>query len=207
MEILEQIWQAIRTATLPDLGLWSYLVLFLLVFLEGPVATMTAGAMAGAGILRFDLVMATALAANIMADYTWYLLGFFGGNRAVLYRFRWMRKRRKAIRRLQSEVRQSAVRLFLLTKVSVGVMSIPVLVAAGVARVPWYRLFVVSLIVEPIWNGLLIAAGYRLGDYITALDRGVRYVALFGSAIVIWLLVVAYRQMLKRIASIDELIE
>jgi membrane protein DedA with SNARE-associated domain len=82
-------------------------------------------------------------------------------------------------------------------------MSIPVLIAAGMARVAWWRLFLVSLIVEPIWNGILIFAGYRLGDYIAQLDRGLRIVALIGSAVIIWLLIDIYRRMLRRISWLD----
>ncbi|MEI2726735.1 MAG: hypothetical protein V9H26_25470 [Verrucomicrobiota bacterium] len=58
----------------------------------------------------------------------------------------------------------------------------------------------VSLIVEPIWNGILIFAGYRLGDYIAQLDRGLRIVALIGSAVMVWVFVDIYRRMLRRIS-------
>ena len=203
MELFEQIWTAIRTGTLPDLGAWSYLLLFFLVFLEGPVVTMMAGAMAGAGILRFDAVLLVAILANTIADYTWYLLGYFGGSRSILYRTRWMRRRRHLVQRLRASVRQEAVKLFVLTKLAVGVMSIPVLIAAGMSRVTWWRLFLVSLIVEPLWNGILIFAGYRLGDYIAQLDRGLRVVALFGSAVIVWLFIDIYRRVLQRISWLD----
>lgn len=203
MELFEQIWTAIRTGTLPDLGAWSYLLLFFLVFLEGPVVTMMAGAMAGAGILRFDVVLLVAICANTLADYTWYVLGYFGGSRSILYRTRWMRRRRHLVQRLRASVRQEAVKLFVLTKLAVGVMSIPVLIAAGMSRVAWWRLFLVSLIVEPLWNGVLIFAGYRLGDYIAQLDRGLRIVALIGSAIIVWLFIDIYRRVLRRISWLD----
>jgi membrane protein DedA with SNARE-associated domain len=203
VEIFEQIWSAIRTGTLPDLGAWSYLLLFILVFLEGPAVTMMAGAMAGAGILRFDMVLLVAICANTIADYTWYLLGYFGGSRSILYRTRWMRRRRHVVQRLRASVRQEAVRLFILTKLAVGVMSIPVLIAAGMSRVAWWRLFFVSLVVEPIWNGILIFAGYRLGDYISQLDRGLRIVALLGSAVIVWLFIDMYRRVLRRISWLD----
>lgn len=203
MDLLEQIWTAIRTGTLPDLGAWSYLLLFVLVFVEGPVVTMMAGAMAGAGILRFDMVLLVAILANTIADYIWYLLGYFGGNRSILYRTRWMRRRRHVVQRLRASIRQEAVKLFVLTKLAVGMMSIPVLIAAGMSHVAWWRLFLVSLIVEPIWNGILIFAGYRLGDYISHLDRGLRILAFLGSVIIVWLFIDIYRRVLHRISWLD----
>lgn len=85
-------------------------------------------------------------------------------------------------------------------------MSIPVLIAAGVARVPWWRLFVVSIIFEPLWNGALILAGYRLGDYITELDRGLRIFALIGSITLFIILANIYRTVFKRITRIDDIV-
>jgi membrane protein DedA with SNARE-associated domain len=206
MELLEQLWHAIRTSTLPDLGAWSYVILFVLIFVEGPAITMTAGAMAGAGILRFDLVFIVALVGNIIADYTWYYLGYFGGHRTMLFRSRWVRRDEEVIDHLSVNIHRQATRIFLLTKAAVGFMSIPVLIAAGVARVPWWRLFIVSVMFEPVWNGVLILAGYRLGDYITELDRGLRVFALMGGIALFIILANIYRNVFKRITHIDDIV-
>ncbi|MFN3979970.1 MAG: DedA family protein [Caldilinea sp.] len=206
MDILEHIWHAVRTSTLPDLGVWSYVILCVLIFVEGPAITMAAGAMAGAGILRFDLVFVVAVVGNTVADYTWYVLGRFGGHRSLLFRLRWAQQNEAVIEHLSRRIHRKATRLFVLTKAAVGFMSIPVLIAAGVARVPWWRLFVVSIIFEPLWNGALILAGYRLGDYITELDRGLRVFALVGSIALFIVLANIYRNVFKRITRIDDIV-
>lgn len=207
MELIDQIWNAIRTSTLPDLGAWSYVILFLLIFIEGPAITMTAGAMAGAGILRFDLVFIVAVVGNTVADYTWYLLGRFGGHHSRLFRLRWVQRNEVMIEHLSVNIHRQATRLFILTKAAVGFMSVPVLIAAGIARVPWWRLFVISLIFEPLWNGALILAGYRLGDYITELDRGLRVFAMVGSIAIFIILANIYRTVFKRITRIDDIVK
>lgn len=206
MELFEQIWSALRTATLPDLGAWSYVILFLLVFIEGPAITMTAGAMAGAGILRFDLVFIVAVLGNTAADYTWYLLGYFGGHRSRLRRIGWVRQNEVKIEHLTRNINQQATKLFLLTKASIGLMSIPVLIASGVARVRWCRLLLISIFFEPLWNGALIMAGYRLGDYITELDRGLRIFALIGSIALFIILANIYQRVFQRIAKMDDIV-
>ncbi|MBK8051530.1 MAG: hypothetical protein IPK16_33255 [Anaerolineales bacterium] len=55
--------------------MWSYLIIFLMVFIEGPVVTLIAGAMVGAGILRLDLAYAARAIGNFLADQFWYWLG------------------------------------------------------------------------------------------------------------------------------------
>ena len=66
---------------------------------------------------------------------------------------------------------------------------------------PWLRLLMVSIVVEPIWNGLLVLAGYRLGDSVAHMERGMRIGAIAGSVIVFFVLLVFYRRMFGRLVS------
>jgi len=197
---VEQVWHAIHTGQLPDLGPWSYVILVVLVFIEGPVATLAAATMAASGILRADLVFLFSMLANFMADVFWYLLGYFGGSRRLLLRIDWVRRRWFTIRRIQRNLRTRAAKIYLLTKLSMGVLTIPLLLAAGMSRVPWLRLAAVSLIIEPIWNALLVLAGLRLGEYVAQLEHGLQVWAIVGTIIVFFILLTAYRRMFARIA-------
>ncbi|MBK8797177.1 MAG: hypothetical protein IPM07_12895 [Anaerolineales bacterium] len=78
MAILDQIRIALLTGTPPDLGHWSYLIIAILVFIEGPAVTLVAAAMAATGILRVDLVFVAAAIGNFLADSTWYGIGYMG---------------------------------------------------------------------------------------------------------------------------------
>ncbi|BAL99337.1 MULTISPECIES: DedA family protein [Caldilinea] len=198
--VVEQVWHAIHTGQLPDLGPWSYVILVVLVFIEGPVATLAAATMAASGILRADLVFLFSMLANFMADVFWYLLGYFGGSRRLLLRIGWVRRRWFTIRRIQRNLRTRAAKIYLLTKLSMGVLTIPLLLAAGMSRVPWPRLAAVSLIIEPIWNALLVLAGLRLGEYVAQLERGLQMWALVGTIVVFFIVLTAYRRMFTRIA-------
>ena len=82
MELIQGFWEAIRTGNLPDLGQWSYVLIALLVFVEGPSVTLVAGAMAATGILRPELVFVAAAAGNIASDQFWYWLGRLGAPKA-----------------------------------------------------------------------------------------------------------------------------
>ncbi|MCB9114590.1 MAG: VTT domain-containing protein [Caldilinea sp.] len=206
MEVLEQIWTAIRTGTPPDLGVWSYVFITILVFLEGPSVTLVAGAMAASGILRVDLVFVAAAIGNFLADYWWYSLGYFGGSRGFIYRFHWFQRRREQIEKLEAGMHEHGVRMYLMAKVSLGLLTIPTLLSAGLARVPWYRLVVVSLIVEPIWTGFLVFAGYNLGQYLTQFERGIQIIALIGGIILLLVFIWFYRRMFRRITHMDNAI-
>lgn len=197
---IEQLWHAVQTGQLPDLGNWSYVILIVLVFIEGPVATLAAATMAASGILRADLVFLFSMIANFMADVFWYLLGYFGGSRRILLRIGWVRRRWFTIRRIQRDLRNRAAKLYLLTKLSMGLLTIPILIAAGMSRVPWLHLAAVGLIIEPLWNGLLVFAGLHLGKYLAQLEQGLQVWALVGTLVVFFILLTLYRRMFTRIA-------
>lgn len=196
-----ELWNSIQTGQLPDLGFWSYIILMVLVFIEGPMVTFVAATMAANGILRADLVFFFAMLANFLADAFWYSLGYFGGDRRILLRIGWVRRRWFTIRRLRRSLHGSAAKIYLLTKLSTGLLTIPLLIAWGMARVPWYRLALVSLVVEPIWNGLLILAGLRLGEYMAQMERGLQVIAVVGTVAILFALFFLYRRMFIRLAQ------
>ncbi|MBK8046738.1 MAG: VTT domain-containing protein [Anaerolineales bacterium] len=201
-EQISLFWNGLTSGSLPDFGIWSYVLIALLVFVEGPAVTLVAATLAATGVLRADLVFVASVIGNFMADSFWYLLGYLGGDRRVLLRFRWVRKRWREIQRIQGEVRGRATRMFLITKLSLGLLTIPVLIASGLARVPWWRLVIVSIIVEPIWNGFLVLAGYRLGDQVLAMDRGLRIAAIIAAVVVLIAFIAVYRRVVTRLLRI-----
>ena len=195
-----ETWNAIQTGQLPDLGFWSYIILMVLVFVEGPVATLVAATMAASGILRADLVFLLSMTANFLADVFWYALGYFGGSHRILLRIGFIRRRWFAIRHLQRNLHGQAARIYLLTKLSMGLLTIPLLIASGMSRVPWYRLALVSLVVEPVWNTLLVLAGLRLGEYVAQLEQGLQVLAVVGTIVVFFVLLMLYRRGFARLA-------
>jgi membrane protein DedA with SNARE-associated domain len=201
MEFIQGFWEAIRTGNLPDLGNWSYVLIALLVFLEGPSITLVAGTMAATGILRAEWVFVAAVIGNFFADQFWYWLGRLGGHRGFLFRLRWFQRRKAEIEQLESGVQEHGVKMYLMAKLSMGLLTIPTLVSAGLMSVAWWRLAGVSVLVEPIWTGFLVFAGYRLGEHITRMERGLQVAALVGGVVLLLVLLWWYRRVFARIST------
>lgn len=201
IEALQGAWEALMAGALPDVGYWSYLIIFLMVFIEGPVVTLIAGAMVGAGLLRLDLAYAACAAGNFAADQFWYWLGFVGGRRGFLFRIGWVRRRRRQIEEFETGMQDHGIRLYLLSKVSMGLFTIPILIAAGVARVNWLRLATVNVVFEVVWTAFLLFAGLRLGEHIAQMERGLQVAALAGGIIFLVILFAVYRRVFQRIVQ------
>ncbi|MCB0033791.1 MAG: VTT domain-containing protein [Anaerolineales bacterium] len=198
MEFFKTFWSGLATGTLPSLGYWTYILLAILVAVEGPAATMLGGVMAAAGLLNPFGVFFAAGTGNFTADAGWYMLGRWGHFDYLMERFPRLRKFAPQISYLQSEMRQHATKLLLFTKLSMGVAIIPTLIAAGMARIKWRRLVPVSLLSEVLWTGGLVLSGYYLGNYITELEQGLQILAIVGAILLglfgLWL----YKQLAKQ---------
>jgi membrane protein DedA with SNARE-associated domain len=180
-----------------DLGWWAYLLLALLVMVEGPVATLAGAVAASAGYMEPILVFVAAASGNLLSDTLWYTLGYLG-------RMEWIHRyggyvglREDLVRRMMHDIEHHAPRFLFVAKLTLG-FTIPALVATGLARVRVRRWFPLLLLGETIWTGTLVVLGYYFGHYVKRLERGIEVVALVGALIFVAALLVYLAQYRKR---------
>jgi membrane protein DedA with SNARE-associated domain len=194
-EFIGQFWAALSSgAILPGLGYWSYLLIALLVAVEGSVATLVAAALAGVGMLNPWLVFASASIGNATADAGWYWLGRLERFDALAARLPWLHRFEPQVAQIRRTVRASGLRLYVVTKLFLWPAVIPTLIAAGMARVPWPKMILVSAVSETIWTGCLVLIGLFLGNYLSQLKSGLEWVSvgLGGVAVIALIYYIGY---------------
>jgi membrane protein DedA with SNARE-associated domain len=164
---------------------WHYLLIFLGAVVEGPGVTLAAAALAGSGILDPYLVFLTAGAGNLSADLGWYMLGFLGRFESSLSWFPPLKRLEPQIARVKTRMNQHAVKMLLISKLFLGIGSIPTLITAGIARVAWWRVVTVQMVGEMIWTGSLVLIGVFLGQYVARLERILQIAGIAGGAILV----------------------
>jgi membrane protein DedA with SNARE-associated domain len=200
IEILSNLGADCMTGTLPELGYWSYLVLAFLVAIEGPSVTILGALLASTGALRPGWVFLAASMGNLSADIGWYMLGYLGRFEVLLRHIGWLQPYQGRINRLEHEMTRHAAKILLVAKLTLS-MSIPALIAAGMARVPWRRWLPVLLLGECLWTGGLVLIGFYLGQYIKQLEQGMQIIAVIGTLI----FVVIGIWLIKRVSSSSQL--
>jgi membrane protein DedA with SNARE-associated domain len=196
LELLREIFVLMRSGQLPQLGLWTYILLAALVAIEGPVATLLGAAGASAGLMRPWLVFAAAAAGNLTADCLWYSLGYMGRIEWFLRFGRRMGLSRDHLERLQHNMRKHAAKILFFAKLSLS-MVIPSLVAAGLVKAPWRRWFPFVFTAEMIWTGSLVLVGYYATEAIKRVEQGLEYLVLVASSLFIILMIWLARRILR----------
>lgn len=162
-----------------NIGVWAYLLLALVVMVEGPVATLAGAVAAASGYMRPEGVFIAAASGNMLADSLWYSLGYLGRIEWLERYGRWLGVKSSLIQQVRGDIDRNAARILLIAKLTLG-FSIPALIAAGLSRAPVRRWFPSLVLGETLWTGGLVLSGFYLTRYVQKFERGVETVALAG---------------------------
>jgi len=178
----------------------GYAVLFVWVLAEQvgapvPAAPMllAAGVLVGEGFLRFSLAFILAVAASLISDFLWYLIGRLKGGSVLSLLCKISLKPDSCVRRTSDLFYHHGARSLLLAKFIPGLSTIaPPL--AGIFRMSLWRFFLYDGLGACLWVGLFVGLGYIFSGQIEevaayALKLGTSLTVLvFGSlaAYIIW---------------------
>ncbi len=174
---LRDIWINLQRGVFPDFGIWSYVLLAVLVATEGPLSTLIGAAAAAAGFLDVRWVFAATAVGNITGDSLWYTVGYLGKLETIKHHGGWLGIQEKHLARLQMEMRTHATKVIIFAKIAYGLI-VPTLVAAGISRVPWRRWFPVVFVVETLWSLLLVWVGYHAAGFVGQLEHDLQYIGI-----------------------------
>lgn len=168
--LIQLFWADLQNGQLPELGPWNYVLLSLLIVVQGPLATLLGGAAASAGLLRPSLVFVAGIAGNLTADILWFTAGSKGKIEWVLRFGHRLGVRKDHLHQLQHNLHRHSPKILLLAKLSAG-LAVPALIAAGLCRIRWRRWFPVVFVGETIWTGTLLCLGFFAAEAIKRVEQ------------------------------------
>lgn len=197
LQALDAFVAAVRSGTLPELGHWTYIVLALLVLVEGPIATLLGAAAASAGLMRPWGVFAAAALGNLAADTLWYLIGYMGKTKWIRSFGRRFGVRESLIQHLEQHMIRHATRVLFLAKLTLSFV-IPSLIAAGLLRIPMRRWFPALIAAETLWTGSLVLIGFYTTEAIKRVEMWVEYAALGLAVIFVAVVIFEGRRLIRQ---------
>ncbi|HEX7555378.1 MAG TPA: VTT domain-containing protein [Leptolinea sp.] len=203
VDVIHTFWQNLQIGVITQVGSWNYLIIALLVAIEGPIVTLLGASASASGYLKTGYVMAAAAMGNMTADMVWYRLGYSGKIEWLMPYQRWLGIKPRQMTHLTDEMYKHASKILFFAKLSSGFM-IPSLVAAGMAKVPMKKWLPTLLIGEMIWTGVLVFIGYHGTVMLSSISRGIEYVLLGASIIFLVVMVYFIRKALRASGAFEE---
>jgi membrane protein DedA with SNARE-associated domain len=196
--------QLLTNPLLASLHLSGYLLLFLAVLIEGPVATLAGAALAASGTLHIGWTVIVVMSGNLTADIGWYLIGRAGRFATMEKKLPGLHRFDVQVRRLLITVREHPVKILVTSKLWFGVAAIPALIAAGMARIRWQKLLPVGICCEIIWSGSLFLLGYYLTNSLPSLANGLEEATIIATLLLLvaTILVTIWTLLKKKLAAI-----
>ncbi|MFA5954058.1 MAG: DedA family protein [Patescibacteria group bacterium] len=166
---------------------YRYLVLFPLVMVEGPIVTVLAGFIASLGYINFWLAYAVVTVGDLVGDCVYYVIGRWGRGRFIDRWGRFIGITKDRIATLDQHFDAHTGKTLLAGKVMHAVGG-AILVAAGVARVPFLQFIWYNLLGTLPKSLLLIVVGYYFGKAYASIDSYLNYVGVAIMILVVFVL-------------------
>lgn len=177
--------------------LWVYLLLAVFIALEGAATILLAAGAASAGFLNPLAVFCAAILGNLIADVLWYTLGYYSRIDSLLYRFKRLGVTAEKLDLLKRIIRHDVIRLLVFAKLA-NWMTVPALIAVGVARVSWKRWFPLILASDLLIAIVLVPLGYFMASSFLQIQKGMGYVALGFTSLFILVTILYASRLLSR---------
>jgi len=156
---------------------YRYLIIFPITVVEGPIIGVLVGFLVTQGIFDFWGAYLILIVANMVGDVMWYEFGHIGRHKFIR---RWgylIGVTDQLVTAMERRFKTASGRLLLLGKLAHGAGSI-VIVAAGVAGVPFGEFFWYSLLGTLPKTLLFLGVGYYFGAAYHQINSGLTVAAI-----------------------------
>ncbi len=163
---------------------WKYSAIFVGTFFEGPVVGLLAGLFAKVGYLNLFAAYAVHVIADLVADFTYYSIGYFGGEKFLPRAAKFLNFSVEETERAKVKFHENGKKIIVLGKLT-HVIGMPILVAAGLVRYPAIAFIAFDLVATIIKSAAIIGIGYYFGGYWQKINNVFLDVTLITWAVVV----------------------
>lgn len=155
---------------------YRYLILFPIAIVEGPIITIIAGFLASLGYLNIFLAYGIIVIGDLTGDGLWYALGYFSRHRHIGRWGKLFGLTDERIQRLEKHFEKHSGKTLSLGKISHGIGTV-FLVAAGAAKMPFWKFIYYNFWGTLVKSLFLILIGYYFGHALTKINSYLEFVA------------------------------
>lgn len=186
IELIQQFWVGFGQGQLPDLGSWNYMLVGFFMIVQGRATALFGGIAAAAGYFPLVPIILVALTARIIVDLFWYNIGSNGridrfGRRFGSYQL--------LTTEITEQISKKPRQYILLAKLSNG-LSLPAIITAGTASIPYRSWLPASFVGEMLWTVPLLLVGYFATGALDQIEGGISFMTMGSTALFVLLFIV-----------------
>ena len=142
-----------------------YTFIFLGSFIEGTGVMMTTGLLWKVGIVQFWPAYAALMLGDVLSDWMWYGIGYFGARKFIARWGRFINITPALVEKVEGRFNRYHLQILIISKLTMGFgLCVPILVTAGLMRVSFARYVAINLICGVFWVFFVMMIGYYFGN-------------------------------------------
>ncbi len=158
---------------------FRYPAIFFGSLIEGPTVMILTGFFLRLGYFHFILAYILLLTGDLFGDYIWYGIGYFGLHRTTYKIGGFFGFSEKNIESIRNRFRKHEGKILFGSKLTAGFgFAVPIMMAAGMSRVPPKKFWLFTFLGGLIWSGSLISIGFFFGNVYLQIEKGFRAIFL-----------------------------
>jgi len=153
---------------------YGYSILFPITIIEGPIITVIAGFLAAQGIFNIFAVYAVVVIGDVAGDAIYYGIGRWGGLKFINRWGRFIGLNAEKLTDLENHFASHSGKTLIFGKLSHAIGA-PILVAAGIAKIPFLKFINFNFWATLPKSLLLVAIGYYFGQAYAQINKYINY--------------------------------
>lgn len=149
---------------------YSYLILFPLVVVEGPIVTLIAGFLVSTKFMAFVPAYITVVVADLAGDFLYYSAGRWWFDSFINGFFSFLKTDLKKINKLKKTINFHKGKILFFGKLSHAIGA-PILISAGIAKIPVKEFLWFNFLATLPKSLLLLMVGYYFGSAFDSLTK------------------------------------
>jgi undecaprenyl-diphosphatase len=140
---------------------YKYFILFPIIVIEGPFATVISGFLISLGIFNVFIAFPIIILGDLTSDSFFYFLGRFG-HKSITKWALYFGVNKEKLENAKKYFAEKSTKAIIASKFIHGV-GVSGLMAAGMLKIPYFKYAKVCLITDVLQFGILLAIGYFFG--------------------------------------------
>ncbi len=178
---------------------YKYLLLFPIVVVEGPIITVIAGFLSSLGHLNIFIAYGVIVAGDLAGDTVSYALGRWGGVQLIKRWGHYVGFNIERVEKFKNHFNKHTASTIIWGKLAYA-MEMPFLIGAGLAKVPYKKFFLYTLIPTLPKSLLFLLIGFYFGESYNKINTYLDYTAIgtIGLAIIFIAIYFVVKKMSKK---------
>lgn len=182
---------------------YKYIAIFPLAVIEGPFLAVLLGYLVHAQYVNLYITFLVLLSADILPDIFYYHLGKRGGKKVLESKyFANSKYTAEHLRVIEYLWNRHTKKTMFFAKISYGI-SLPLIISAGVAKMPLKRFILTSLPIGILQIGVFMFIGYHLGTSYAVAEKYMKYPGIL-AVILLIILLIGYVFLRKHVTKLFE---